>query len=72
MHALPIGKGEIRRECGSPADGSKKVAILAFGGVLQPSLKAGDALDATVVNMRFVKPLDETLVLDLAGATIFS
>jgi 1-deoxy-D-xylulose-5-phosphate synthase len=59
MRALPIGKGEIRRE-------GRRVAILAFGTVLAPALEAADELDATVVNMRFVKPLDEALVAHLA------
>ena len=62
---LPLGKGEIRRKAGD-ARNSHEVAILAFGAMLQPSLQAAEALDATVANMRFVKPLDEALVLDLA------
>ena len=60
MTALPIGRGEIRRE-------GRDVAILAFGAMVTPSLAAGAELDATVANMRFVKPLDEALILDLAG-----
>ena len=63
MQALPIGKGEVRRESGGA---ERKVAILAFGPMLAPALKAAETLDATVANMRFVKPLDEALVLDLA------
>ena len=63
MQALPIGKGEIRREGGATA---RKVAILAFGSTLYPALKAADTFNATVANMRFVKPLDEALALDLA------
>jgi len=59
MQALPLGKGEIRRS-------GKKIAILAFGTLLAAALEAGEALDATVVNMRFVKPLDEELVTQLA------
>ncbi len=59
MQALPVGKGELRRE-------GKCVAILAFGSMLAPSLTAAEQLDATVANMRFVKPLDEELVLRLA------
>jgi 1-deoxy-D-xylulose-5-phosphate synthase len=59
MTALPIGKGEIRRE-------GKDVAILAFGTMVAPALEAGERLGATVVNMRFVKPLDEDLILKLA------
>jgi 1-deoxy-D-xylulose-5-phosphate synthase len=66
MTALPIGRGEIRREAGAGGAAQQKVAILAFGAMLQPSLKAAEALDATVANLRFVKPLDEELVLDLA------
>ncbi len=59
MEMLPIGKGEIRRQ-------GRDVAILAFGTLLAPALEAAETLDATVVNMRFVKPLDRELVLDLA------
>ncbi|HZR03446.1 MAG TPA: 1-deoxy-D-xylulose-5-phosphate synthase [Burkholderiales bacterium] len=59
MHALPIGKAEVRRE-------GRDVAILAFGPLLHAALEAGDCLDATVVNMRFVKPLDEALLAQLA------
>jgi 1-deoxy-D-xylulose-5-phosphate synthase len=59
MRSLPIGKGELRRE-------GKRVAILAFGTMLAPALAAGEKLDATVANMRFVKPLDAELVLRLA------
>jgi len=59
MQALTIGKGEIRRT-------GKKLAILAFGAMVAPSVQAAEALDATVANMRFVKPLDAALVLELA------
>ncbi|MBI2320197.1 MAG: 1-deoxy-D-xylulose-5-phosphate synthase [Betaproteobacteria bacterium] len=59
MRALPIGKGEVRRR-------GKGVAILAFGTLLHPALEAGEALDATVVNMRFAKPLDEGLAVEMA------
>jgi 1-deoxy-D-xylulose-5-phosphate synthase len=59
MRALQIGKGELRRA-------GKRVAILAFGTMLAPALAAGEQLDATVANMRFVKPLDTELVLRLA------
>jgi 1-deoxy-D-xylulose-5-phosphate synthase len=60
MRALPLGKGEIRRS-------GKKVAILAFGAMLKPALEVGEALDATVVNMRFVKPLDLQLLEQIAA-----
>ena len=59
LEPLPIGKGEIRRQ-------GERVAILAFGTVLSTTLEVGDALDATVANMRFVKPLDEALIQTLA------
>jgi len=60
MQALPIGKGEIRRE-------GQKIAILAFGSMLKPALEAGERLNATVANMRFVKPLDIDLIAELAA-----
>jgi 1-deoxy-D-xylulose-5-phosphate synthase len=60
MTALAVGKGEIRRR-------GKRVAILAFGSMLQPALEAAEALDATLANMRFVKPLDVALVRELAS-----
>ena len=66
MQALPLGKGEIRRRGKSFAILSKKVALLAFGSMLTPALEAAERIDATVANMRFVKPLDETLVAELA------
>jgi 1-deoxy-D-xylulose-5-phosphate synthase len=59
MAALPIGKAETRRS-------GKRVALLAFGSMLAPALQVGDELDATVVNMRFVKPLDEDCIHTLA------
>ena len=60
MQALPLGRGEIRRK-------GEKVALLAFGSMLKPSLEAAEELNATVVNMRFVKPLDDDLVESLAA-----
>ncbi|MGO4502747.1 1-deoxy-D-xylulose-5-phosphate synthase [Dyella sp. 2YAF14] len=64
MTVLPIGKGEVRRHTALAA--GSRVAILAFGSMLPPSLAAAEALDATVANMRFVKPLDEALIRQLA------
>jgi 1-deoxy-D-xylulose-5-phosphate synthase len=61
MTALPVGKAEVRRE------GHSGLLILAFGALLRSAEIVGERLDATVVNMRFVKPLDEELVLRLAG-----
>ena len=60
LQTLPIGKAEIRRT-------GTRIALLAFGSMLAPALEAGAAFNATVVNMRFVKPLDEDLVRELAG-----
>ncbi|MBL3527403.1 MAG: 1-deoxy-D-xylulose-5-phosphate synthase [gamma proteobacterium endosymbiont of Lamellibrachia anaximandri] len=60
VHPIPLGKGEIRRD-------GRRVALLAFGSLLAPALEAAESLDATVANMRFVKPLDEALILDLAS-----
>ena len=57
---LPLGRGEVRRE-------GKRVAILAFGTVLGPALAAAEALDATVANMRFARPLDGALIDQLAA-----
>lgn len=61
MQLLPVGKAEVRRE-------GRRIAILAFGSMLAPALIAGEQLDATVVNMRFVKPLDAELVRRMASA----
>jgi 1-deoxy-D-xylulose-5-phosphate synthase len=59
LKELPLGRGEVRRQ-------GQRVAILAFGALLYPALKAAEALDATVANMRWVKPLDRDLLLSLA------
>jgi 1-deoxy-D-xylulose-5-phosphate synthase len=59
MHMMRVGRAQVRRD-------GHRVAILAFGPLLHEALAAGDRLDATVVDMRFVKPLDENLVLQLA------
>lgn len=68
MRALPIGKGEIRRNGKKIALLSKKIAILAFGSMVAASLSAAEELDATLANMRFVKPLDEDLIAQLAAS----
>ena len=69
LEGLPFGKGEIRRE--READGAEagapRIAILAFGTLLYPALQAAEALDATVVNMRWAKPLDQALLLEVAA-----
>ena len=61
MRPIPIGKAQIRRE-------GQGVALLAFGTMLGAALEAAETLDATVVNMRSVKPLDTNLILDMAKA----
>ncbi|ENO90101.1 1-deoxy-D-xylulose-5-phosphate synthase [Thauera linaloolentis] len=59
MSALPIGKAEIRRQ-------GRRIALLAYGSMVDVVRRVGDTLDATVVNMRFIKPIDETLLAELA------
>ena len=67
MTEIPWGKGEIRRESArAPAQAGRRIAILAFGTSLYPALAAAETFDATVANMRFVKPLDAALVAELA------
>src|SRR5580704_10372715 len=60
MTALPVGRAQMRRE------GRSGLAILAFGALVESARKIAERLDATLVNMRFVKPLDEKLVLAIA------
>ncbi|MFZ3128833.1 MAG: 1-deoxy-D-xylulose-5-phosphate synthase, partial [Rhodoferax sp.] len=61
LQGLPFGKGEIRRQ-------GSGIAILAFGTLLHPALQAAEALGATGVNMRWAKPLDTALLLQVAGS----
>ena len=67
---LMLGKGVVLRESAPrtlvAASTSIRVAILAFGSMVAPAIAAGEALDATVANMRFVKPIDVTLLADIA------
>ncbi len=56
---LPVGQAEIRRK-------GRRVALLAFGSMVAPAMQAAEALDATLVNMRFIKPLDEATILAMA------
>ena len=60
MQAIPLGRAEIRRK-------GVRIALLAFGSMLAPCIEAAEELDATVANMRFVKPLDQDLVATLAA-----
>jgi 1-deoxy-D-xylulose-5-phosphate synthase len=64
LQSLPFGKGEIRREADVQGKG---IAILAFGTLLYPALQAAEKLGATVVNMRWAKPLDTELLLKVAA-----
>jgi 1-deoxy-D-xylulose-5-phosphate synthase len=61
MSALPLGRAQLRRE------GRSGLALLAFGPLLEPAKKVAERLDATLVNMRFVKPLDEDLIVSIAA-----
>jgi 1-deoxy-D-xylulose-5-phosphate synthase len=61
MAALPVGRAQLKRE------GRSGLAILAFGPLVEPARKIAERLDATLVNMRFVKPLDEDLIIDIAA-----
>ncbi|GGA34137.1 1-deoxy-D-xylulose-5-phosphate synthase [Dyella nitratireducens] len=60
LDTLPIGKADVRRR-------GRRLAILSFGAMLAPATEIATEIDATLVNMRFVKPLDETLLLELAN-----
>lgn len=59
LSTLPVGKGEVRRK-------GKSIALLAFGAFVPVAAEVADALDATLVNMRFVKPLDTNLIREMA------
>ena len=59
LNSLPLAKAQLCRR-------GEKIALLAFGCLLQPALEAAESLNATVVNMRFVKPLDEALIRQMA------
>ncbi|MDP1658453.1 MAG: transketolase C-terminal domain-containing protein, partial [Methylotenera sp.] len=66
MQAIPIGTAEVKRNA-AIAKTRQKIAILSFGSMLNACLEAGEKLDATVVNMRFVKPIDHSLIEKLAN-----
>ncbi|WP_277184684.1 1-deoxy-D-xylulose-5-phosphate synthase [Caballeronia sp. BR00000012568055] len=67
MTAIPVGKGEIRRESTQKLGSGKRIAICAFGTMVAPSIAAAEQLDLTVANMRFVKPVDADLLRELAA-----
>ncbi|WP_347486354.1 1-deoxy-D-xylulose-5-phosphate synthase [Vandammella animalimorsus] len=66
LQPLPYGQGELRRQASAQAKPGQRIAILAFGTLLYPALAAAERLDASVANMRWAKPLDEALLLQLA------
>ncbi len=68
LSELPIGRGEVRRS--SNAASGRRIALLAFGSMVPAALAAAEQFDATVANMRFVKPLDDELVARLAARTM--
>lgn len=73
LSALPFGKGEVRRQstalrAGENGNTKPRIAILAFGTLLYPALEVAEAVNATVANMRWAKPLDEALVRELAAS----
>jgi 1-deoxy-D-xylulose-5-phosphate synthase len=59
LDTLPIGRADLRRR-------GRRLALLSFGAMLAPAAEIAAELDATLVNMRFVKPLDEAMILELA------
>jgi len=66
LETIPVGKGVIVRKAKNAQAPGKKIAFVCFGPLLYNALEAAEELDATVADMRFVKPLDEQLLLDLA------
>jgi 1-deoxy-D-xylulose-5-phosphate synthase len=69
MQRLEVGKGRVVRRAGDRHEGkNRRVALLAFGVTLKAALEAGEQLDATVADMRFVKPVDGALVAELAAS----
>ena len=61
LDTLPIGKAELKRQ-------GKDIVIFAFGSMLHPALQAAEKLNATVINMRFIKPLDQAMVIEMANS----
>jgi 1-deoxy-D-xylulose-5-phosphate synthase len=61
LDTLPIGKSELKRQ-------GKELVIFAFGSMLHPALQAAEKLNATVINMRFIKPLDQAMVIEMANS----
>ena len=66
MQAIEIGKAQLLRTTQEVA--GKRVALLAFGSMLAPALQASESINASVVNMRFIKPLDTAMIAELANS----
>lgn len=66
LDVLPVGKAEVLLKAGKAQSGQPRIAFLAFGSMVGPCLQAATQFNATVVNMRFIKPLDAALVVELA------
>ena len=66
LDVLPVGKAEVLLKAGKAQSGQPRIAFLAFGSMVGPCLQAASQFNATVVNMRFIKPLDAALVVELA------
>jgi len=64
MTSLPLGKGVVARR-------GRRIALLAFGSMVAPAMTVAEQMDATVVNMRFIKPMDEQLILEMARSHEF-
>lgn len=66
LEKIPVGKGKIIRKLKNAGSAEQKIAFVCFGPLLYNALQVAEELDATVADMRFVKPLDEQLLLDMA------
>jgi 1-deoxy-D-xylulose-5-phosphate synthase len=66
LEALPFGQAEVRRQSSQSMGSKKRIALLSFGTLLYAALDAAQIVDATVVNMRWAKPLDEALLVEMA------
>ena len=68
LQAIPIGKGLVVRSIEKTSPQKKKIAFICFGPLLYAALSVAQEINATVIDMRFVKPLDEQLLLEIADS----
>ena len=68
MEVIPVGKGVVKRRVSATTGPGRRVVIFAFGSMVKPSLDVAETLDASVADMRFVKPIDEELVAEMAAS----